>query len=250
VKTDAFRTPSYYRTLDEAKIIETLTTLRNRIDKQFPDSGLGRVAGELIAVGGEVAESADYLEAPNWPIRILAGSMILAMIVVLFLAGPRIELPAGAHKFSDVQSISAALNIVAIVGVAAVFLLRLETVLKRRRAHAVIHELRSLAHVIDMHQISKDPARLFSLDPESNAEPQSEAEPRRIMSQRSLGRYLDFCTDLLSVTGKLSALLVQRFKDEVVMGEVTEIEALTTGLAGRIWQKIQLLDDPPGEEGR
>ena len=66
-------TTSHYRQLDESKIAATLTALRDRIEAQFPDSGLGRVADELIAVAGEVADCADYLNAPNWPIRIVAG---------------------------------------------------------------------------------------------------------------------------------------------------------------------------------
>ena len=40
---------SHYRQLDESKIIATLTALRDRIDHQFPDSGLGRVADEMIS---------------------------------------------------------------------------------------------------------------------------------------------------------------------------------------------------------
>ena len=233
-------TTSHYRQLDESKIIATLTALRDRIDNQFPDSGLGRVADEMIAVGSEVADCSDYLKAPNWPIRIFAGLLITAMIVVLYLASPPIDLPEGAHKFSGVQSIAAVLNIVAVVSVAVLFLLRLETNLKRRRAHGVLHELRSLAHVVDMHQLSKDPAgrRL--------PEPEITESPKGAMSPPSLGRYLDYCTDLLSLTGKLSALLVQRFKDQEVMSEVNEIEALTSALSGRIWQKIRLLESAPG----
>ncbi len=215
---------SRYRQLDEPKIIATLTALRERIINNFPDSGLGRVADEMIAVGGEVADCAEYLNAPNWPIRIFAGLLITAMIVVLYLASPPINLPQGTHKFSDVQSIAAGLNIIAIVSVAVLFLLRLETNLKRRRAHGVLHELRSLAHVVDMHQLSKDPAgrRL--------PEPEITESPKGAMSPPSLGRYLDYCTDLLSLTGKLSALLVQRFKDQEVLSEVNEIEALTSAL--------------------
>ncbi|MDQ6768634.1 MAG: hypothetical protein M3Z54_01430 [Gemmatimonadota bacterium] len=229
-------TTSHYRQLDESKIIATLTALRDRIDNQFPDSGLGRVADEMIAVGAEVAECAEYLNAPNWPIRIFAGLLIGAMIVVLYLASPPIDLPQGAHKFSDVQSIAAVLNTVAVVSVAVLFLLRLETNLKRSRAHDVLHELRSLAHVVDMHQLAKDPAgrRL--------PEPEITESPKGAMSPPSLGRYLDYCTDLLSLTGKLSALLVQRFKNQEVLSEVNEIEALTSALSGRIWQKIQLLE--------
>jgi hypothetical protein len=37
-------------------------------------------------------------------------------------------------------------------------------------------------------------------------------------------------------------LLVQYFNDPVLLGAVDEIETLTTGLSGKIWQKIQLLD--------
>jgi hypothetical protein len=190
----------------------------------------------MIAVGSEVSDCADYLTSPNWPIRIFAGLLITAMVGVLYLAGPPLNLPQGAHKFSDVQSIAAGLSIVAAVSVAVLFLLRLETNIKRRRAHAVLHELRSLAHIVDMHQLSKDPAGRRLPDPEITW------SAKGAMNPRSLGRYLDYCTDLLSLTGKLSALLVQRFKDREVMSEVNEIEALTSALSGRIWQKIQLLE--------
>ena len=232
-------TTSHYRTLDESKIIDTLTALRDRIDKQFPDSGLGRVADELIAVGAEVAECADYLSAPNWPIRIFAGLLIAGMVAVLYFASPPVDLPSGAHKFSGVQSIAAVLNIMAVAGVAVLFLWRLETNLKRRRAHGVLHQLRSLAHVVDMHQLSKDPAGRRA------PEPEIATSPKGAMSPASLGRYLDYCTDLLSLTGKLSALLVQRFKDDAVLSEVNEIETLASALSGRIWQKIQLLESAP-----
>src|SRR6185312_6120025 len=101
---------SHYRQLDESKIAATLTALRDRIEAQFPDSGLGKVADELIAVASEVTECADYLNSRNWPIRIFAAALIAGMIVVLYLASPPLDLPAGAHKFSGVQSIAAVLN--------------------------------------------------------------------------------------------------------------------------------------------
>ena len=44
------------------------------------------------------------------------------------------------------------------------------------------------------------------------------------------------------MTSKLAALLVQYFNDEVVLSAVDEIEGLTTGLQGKIWQKIRLLE--------
>jgi hypothetical protein len=47
---------------------------------------------------------------------------------------------------------------------------------------------------------------------------------------------------MLSLTGKIAALYVERFDDSVVLGSVNEIEALTTSLAGKIWQKLMILE--------
>lgn len=80
------------------------------------------------------------------------------------------------------------------------------------------------------------PERLLS------PEPSTASSPERVMTPAQLGRYLDYCSELLSVTSKLAALLVQYFNDEVVLGAVDEIEGLTTGLQSKIWQKIRLLE--------
>jgi hypothetical protein len=64
------------------------------------------------------------------------------------------------------------------------------------------------------------------------------------MSAPELGRYLDYCSELLSLISKVAALLVQDFSDSVLLSAVNEIETLATGLSGKIWQKITLLDRP------
>jgi hypothetical protein len=102
----------------------------------------------------------------------------------------------------------------------------------------MIHQLRSVAHVVDMHQLTKDPERLTSPAPDT------QSSPERTMTPVQLGRYLDYCSEMLSVTSKLAALLVQRFSDEVILDAVNDIETLATGLSGKIWQKIRLIDRP------
>jgi hypothetical protein len=106
----------------------------------------------------------------------------------------------------------------------------LEERLKRRRALEALHVLRSMAHVIDMHQLTKDPATLMY-----------ERAPPRQMSEFQLTRYLDYCAEMLALIGKLAALFADRMRDPVVIDAVTEIENLTTGLARKIWQKITLI---------
>ena len=56
-----------------------------------------------------------------------------------------------------------------------------------------------------------------------------------------LGRYLDYCSEMLSLTGKVAALYVQDFEDDVAVQAVNEIEDLTTGLARKIWQKLTIV---------
>jgi hypothetical protein len=133
-------------------------------------------------------------------------------------------------------SIESGISNVVFVGIAINFLLSIETKVKRRRALRMIHQLRSVAHVVDMHQLTKDPERLTSPAPDT------QSSPERTMTPAQLGRYLDYCSELLSVTSKLAALLVQRFSDEVILDAVNDIETLATGLSGKIWQKIRLVD--------
>ena len=220
----------------------TLERLRNRIGERFPEAGLRNVAEELIAVGNEVSECVDYIRKPNWPIRIAAGLAIAGLLALLtFAVMTTLQLPAGVSGRAEVLPlIESGINDIVFVGIAVYFLLTIESRLKRRRALGVLHQLRSLAHVVDMHQLTKDPERLLS------SEPSTPSSPEREMSQPELGRYLDYCSELLSVTSKLAALLVQYFNDEVVLGAVNEVETLTTGLSGKIWQKIRLLERAPG----
>jgi len=51
------------------------------------------------------------------------------------------------------------------------FLTTLESRVKRARALAMIHELRSIAHIIDMHQLTKDPERVMSTVVTTNVSP-------------------------------------------------------------------------------
>ena len=51
-----------YRTLDPARIIATAERLETRIGERFPDSGLRRVARELVSLAGKAE---DRLK-PGW----------------------------------------------------------------------------------------------------------------------------------------------------------------------------------------
>ncbi|MCP3917588.1 MAG: hypothetical protein GY711_18745 [bacterium] len=98
-----------------------------------------------------------------------------------------------------------------------------------------LHELRSLAHVVDMHQLTKDPEAL-----RGNLGP-TESSPERGMTDAEMTRYFDYCCETLSLIAKIGAIYIEGQSDQAVVTAVDEIEELTTGLSRKIWQKIMLL---------
>ncbi len=137
------------------------------------------------------------------------------------------------HDLGDfVQLLDSAINDIVFMGIAVAFLVTVEGRLKRREALRAIHELRSLAHIVDMHQLTKDPDLFL----ESRVDTAS--SPPRALTAYQLNRYLDYCSELLSVT----RLYAQHLNDPVVLGAVNEVEGLTTALSGKIWQKLVILE--------
>ena len=53
--------------------------------------------------------------------------------------------------------------------------------------------------------------------------------------------YLDYCSEMLSLTAKTAALCAENSNDALVLNTVSTLETLTTELSNKIWQKISLL---------
>jgi len=227
-----------YRSLDPARIVETGAGLERRIAERFPDSGLSRIAAELAAVTREAAAISAWLARPHLWLRTLAGVAIAGILalVVATLISLGAERTFATSIAETLQGLEAAINESVFLGVAIFFLLTLENRLKRRRALREIHVLRSLAHIIDMHQLTKDPERVASPDHDTAS------SPARKLTPFELERYLDYCSELLSVISKVAAVYVQSYDDPVTLSAVNDVEQLTSGLSRKIWQKIMILD--------
>lgn len=228
-----------YRTLDPARIIETAKRLQLRIGDRFPESSLRGVADELVSLAQDLAVEAEKLKAPIWWLRIVLGLVFMAGASVFLFVGtilPIDRISGGGNMVESVQGIEASLNtvILAVLGVLA--LVRTEERIKRKQVFRQLHGLRSLIHVIDMHQLTKDPAALSA-----NFRPMPNS-PERITDADGLSRYLDYCSEMLSITGKLAALFAQAVNDEVVIEAVNDVEELGSNLSRKVWQKIMILD--------
>ena len=224
-----------YRRLDGSHIVATLDLLQHRVEERFPGSGLSQVSAELRAVAGDSIPRAVDLSRPNRPLRIAAGLVIALMVALGVDTLVNLRLSPDPKALLDLMQSQAIQNFV-FLGVAVVFLATVETRLKRGRALKALHELRSIAHVVDMHQLAKAPNEFLPGGEEI------QVTPDRRMTRADLARYLDYCTDLLSLTSKVAALYAEHLQDPVVLEAVTDVEDLTAGLSRKIWQKITILD--------
>lgn len=216
-----------YDRLDPDRLLETIERVRGRAEQSFPGSGLSRVAERLKDVARDVARGAHQVQQPYWGVRLAIGALMAASAVVaaLALGFTRINMSAIPNAIDVIQGLEALFNVVFLVLAGLVFIISVEQRRKRSRALTDLHRVRSLTHVIDMHQMSKDPDTVGH-------------EGARFARNEELVEYLSICTDLLSLTGKIGALYAQDMADPVVIDTVNDIEALSSNLSRKIWQKI------------
>lgn len=232
-----------YRALDADAIIATCARLNARIEERFQGAGLSKVAQEVLSVARETTANIERIRRPRRAIRFLVGGLIVLMLAIIVGLVVSVPMPSSELElFPLLQIAESAVNDLIFLGVAVFFLSSLEARVKRHEALRALHQLRSLAHVIDMHQLTKDPEQLLS--PAMG----TASSPQRSLSRFELGRYLDYCTEMLAILSKLAALYVQDFDDPQVLGAVNDIQGLTTGLSSNIWQKIVILDRIAGRD--
>jgi hypothetical protein len=226
-----------YRELDPTHVIDTAARLRRRVDERFPGSGLGRVAAELESVTREAASLSAWMARPNWPLRAAVLLTVLALVVVLIALGLQVKVELRTGGWSDlVQGLEALINDLVFFGIGIYFLVGLEVRQKRKRVLSALHVLRSLAHIVDMHQLTKDPERVFS------GGPNTASSPVRSMTPFELVRYLDYSSEMLAIVSKVAGIYVQNFSDPVTIDAASAVEELTVGLSRAIWQKIVIMD--------
>lgn len=226
-----------YRTLDPEKILATAVMLDARVAARFADTGLKKVAAEIVSLTRDTTREAKALETPIWWLRLTIAALVIGGAALFLSVGTFISFNRLSHDaVGSVQSIEAAINTTVLAALGLTALIRLEARIKRRRVAKNLHSLRSLIHVIDMHQLTKDPAAL------STSYKPTKASPDRPFTAGELARYLDYCSEMLAVTGKLAALYAQSVNDDGVAEAVNDIENLGSNLSRKIWQKIMLIE--------
>jgi hypothetical protein len=224
--------------LDNTKIMYTIKTLEKRIEDRFPESSLLKTCKGFIQIADHSQDNIDYIKRPNLPIRFFTLGVILIGIIALIYSFTLVKFKLSSMTIVDFITLAeATINDILLLGAAIFFLVTFEVRLKRSKAIKIIDQLRGLAHVIDMHQLTKDPVMVGAIKLKTYN------SPERTLNKFELQRYLDYCSEMLSLIGKVAALYSQSLPDDVILTAVNEIESLTSGLSRKVWQKIIILDN-------
>ncbi len=230
-----------FRNLEIADIVATLQQLSLRIGERFPGSGLYRVCRELEVMAQETSAREANISRPKTWLRALLTILAVAGAVGAFFIGRwMMGLRSSNELAGTMQGLEATVNLVIIIGAAGAFLVTLEARWKRQLALSALNEFRSIAHVIDMHQLTKDPSALGG--------PRTSSSPNRVMTRFELVRYLSYCSEMLSLASKAAAVYADNIHDPAVIDAVGDIERLTTNLSQKIWQKITMVETDIEEE--
>jgi hypothetical protein len=225
------------RTLYAGKVIDTIAKLQKRIAERFPGAGLGGVCGELLEVARESSARAQHIARRHILLRFALLLLSVGAVALLVWVLSQLDYRQTSDSlYSVFQGIEAVANLLVLTGGTLLFMITIEQRLKRRRALSALHELRAIMHVIDMHQLTKDPSATV------NVGGKTPSSPARTLTPYELSRYLDYCSEMMALTSKVAVLFAQSLPDPVVTEAVSDIERIASGMAQKVWQKIMMID--------
>ena len=118
--------PAGYQRLEAARVLATIERLQRRIAARFPERGLCRVAGELVTVAAQVADSASSSRLRLRRIRVLSRVLsvviLVATLVALLLALGDALTNGPARSFEWLPLIETAINDLVYAAIAIFFL--------------------------------------------------------------------------------------------------------------------------------
>jgi len=225
-----------YRRLAAEKIIETINQTEVRIRATLGERGLAQVCNELGTMATDAKRRASALQQPIWVLRLIPLFVIIFLAIVgwqlresysrLVLSRDVAQLSAAVQQLLRDIAVPAAITLpIPFIWAGISFMTSLESRWKRYKALRYLHELRSIIHVIDMHQLTKDPHQLADG-----------------LAGDELVLYLENCSELLSLSSKIAALYAESSHDPVVIETVSDLSQLTSNLSNKIWQKINIME--------
>jgi hypothetical protein len=231
--------------LQGTSLVDAAIELSQRISVEFPARGIAKEAQELSRDAQSFVQEAESLSRKGvtfyaiWLLVILGlgswlGTTSLMLLRIWNLIQQKQE---SLDLFQSMQGIDSGIHIAVSAALAIYFVATLERRRKRRMAFNGLNSLLNFAHVIDSHQTDKDPTAFASGRPRAGVTTKIPLDPPELL------RYLDYCSEMLSLVRRFAALYGQESGDTVIAESVDNIADLTSSLSSKIWQKITILNN-------
>ena len=194
---------------------------------------VGEVCKTLHAISLETHNTLQWISKPNYFVRFGTYLLIAIIILTTLFSISKMNLVISSLNVSDlVQMLGSALEGIAVAIAGFIFIVTFENRAKRNKIIRAINLLRCIAHIIDAHQLTKNPDSIIQFNVPTHH------SPKRKLNKYELGRYLEYCSEMLSLLSKTGFLYIQDFHDSIATDAVNDLEILATGLSRKIWQKI------------
>ena len=241
------RTSEFTPTLDPDRIVETCRVLSLRVHERFPGRSLDQLVRSFADHAARVVDDGPRPFRPPVWLRIVGwvgGFAAILLLAVPFWLVKKLDPP---ERLTDsLQALDSAITIFAGTAAGYFTMRSITQAYSRKRALAGLQTLRNFAHVADMLQGTKSPARLLFPTAATASSPPLEEDPA-LMS-----RYLGYCSELHALIAKVAVLHGDWVPDATVLSTVDDIETLCSDFESRVALKILQLDRfvtrpvPPG----
>ncbi len=217
-----------YDEIRSSEIISTIEQITLTIKRQFPDSGLSKISAAMEESAKKMDQNIALTLRPRIWLRAISVILTILLIIcagillILFVQMIHNELTQRFAIEEFMQGIEAFISALVLIGGGLYFVVTSENKIRRKEALVQLNTLRAYAHVIDLHQLKKDPT----------------ISGRTKLDKKKVAEYLDYCSDLMSILGKMAAYYDMHIDDSIVRESAADVENLTTGLSRKIWQKI------------
>lgn len=219
---------------------EAAATLESRIRARFPTSSLLANASWLRVIIGNAPSETRAYKRRFFALRFVFLMVAFVIAAALTFAIYQLNLNYKPASLVDLaQLVESGINDIIFLSLGAYFLFRIEPWIKRRRMLLFLGKLRDLIHVTQLLQMHKDPERVVRPDDRSTAASPDLGDVGT--SAFLMGKYLDYCLDMLTLISAVAAFVGRDVTDKQLRDGIWEIEELCSTISAKISNKTLML---------
>ena len=239
-------TLNHSTSLQAEKIEKAIDDLEQGIKEMLPGRKIVDICQDLKEVIGEAKKKSSRKSSQSFTRKKFLKLFFIATLILLatffitlglsyFLKAISTSLGRSIGLEEGLQLTDTAITLL-LPSIAYIFY-RLKDNIKTYRSAVLqdLHKLRMLSHIIDVKQLNKTPDWLDWKEKQKKHE--------RILNRSEKAFYLEFCSQMQSLIGKIAVLYIRDVNDPALITAVNEIETLTTGLSRKTWQKLMLMQN-------